>query len=500
MRAGVLIAVIAVSLLASACVSDGNDTTTTAETPSTTVTARPTTATSGEPIDLNAYPIPNDTVCFYLANYVAVPADQVDDAEATLNAGGITATSVNADSVLEASTDPDEGVPDDIEQVSDLLSESLGFLEVVDDPLQVSMALRALDFQASPINVIGFTIHIRFQPGTDPSPVAELELPDVSKVPLDGEFVAVVDSGIAPPENRVSPDPHWFYGGDDFRNLFVLFDPVDEESVGVGNPASHGTFISGLIRQVAPSKRVTFAAARLVSTNAVITQGEALPPGLTPTTEIHVAEAMARLMIRHADDVENIKALNLSLGSYVCDPATDTDLVTLNAVSKQWLGMFPASQIMAAAGNEDYQGPALGIAAGEYVPFYPAALAIPGIRGVAAVDRAGREIVWVDKEPVSVTATRSWVDDGAPGADLVNLSGGATLNADGEPIPELVCWSGSSFATAVASAQYALGTPITKDYNSVQGLTFAEANGSEIVTVGGSAFTPQTGCDHNAED
>lgn len=500
-----LILTIAVSLFASAC-ENGDETSTT--TTSTTITFSTTTTAASEPIDLDVdYPIPDDTVCFYLANFVAIPAEDAADAQGALNDGGINATLVGADAVLAATT-PEEEIPDDLDgNVIELLNSTVGFLEVPDDdPLQVSLALRdILGIEASPINVVGFTSHIRFQPGTDPTPVPGFELPEPPNTPLDGQYVAVVDSGIVLPD-PVSPNPNWFYGAEDVNHPFVIYDDVvDQEGISADIPASHGTFITGLIRQIAPSKQVTFAAARLVNTSdeVVTVQGEDLPEGLPPTAEIQVAEAMARLMVRHGPEVDNVeamKALNLSLGTYVCDPTGDADMVTLKTMSNDWLETFPSSHIMAAAGNENHRLPAAVAPAEDYVPFWPAAFSSSDsrIHAVAAVDRTENEIVWVDKSPVYVDTTqgRPWVTDWAPGADLVNLAGGVTSRG----IPALVCWSGSSFATAVASAQFALDiTPSTPDYDSVERLTFVEplgATASEVVTVGGSSTAAQK-CDHD---
>ena len=207
---------------------------------------------------------------------------------------------------------------------------------------------------------------------------------------------------------------------------------------------------------------------------------------------------MARLILRHADNPGAIQALNLSLGTYTCDPETDLEMVIIRAMSALWLETFGSSDILAAAGNEAYQS----AAAPMYIPFWPAAFS-SGFEGrfhaVAAVDRSEQEIVWVDKEPEPVsTQGRPWVTDWAPGADLVNLSGAVVDDPSLGEIPGLVCWSGSSFATGVASAQFALGiSPAKPDFGVADGLTYVEPEGNEVVTVGATSFGAQP-CDHDA--
>ena len=511
-----LLILLVISLVVIGCTKGGSETSSTststaATTPSSITT---TTGSAGAAIDLDTdYPVPSGTVCFYLANYVAVPAGDVVSANTTLNSGGVTSNVVVAKDVLDATT---IGGALDLDTTG-LIDEVLGFLEVGDDPLQVSLALRDISgIQASPIHIVGFTSHIHFQPGTDPSPVPGIELPDVSTTALDGQYVAVVDSGIVLPDQGLSPN--WFYGAQN-NTSFVEYDPlIDAEQLTPENPASHGTFISGLIRQIAPSKRVTFAAARLVDTDvqvdAIASQGtEDLPGGLAPSSEIQVAEAMSRLIGLHDSEVDNVElmtALNLSLGTYVCDPLADAEMVTLNAMSHKWLETFPLSEIMSAAGNEIYKD-----AVGAYVPFWPAAFSTPALfpntnpafefaddrfHAVAAADPQGTETVWDSKAPTPVTSPgRPWVTDLAPGADLVGLAGGTFSDPTLGNIPALVCWSGSSFATAVASAMLANPTTSsTLDY-SVAGLTYIGARGKAIITAGQEQTTEFDGpCIHDA--
>ena len=468
MKTRVLVAVAIVGVLAAACTSE-----------STTSTTAP-------------YSGP---VCFYLDGYIAVAPEDAGAAQEELGVEVIPASDV-----LAATSQEGEQPPDDIDAIDNAIAEAVAFLPVEADPFEVaSQLVTEAELSASPITVMGFTNHIKFQPGTDPSAVAGFDLPDVFTSNLDDAYVAVVDSGIVAPLDAQAPEPRWFYGTDDSNLPFVTYESMDEEILDTGNPASHGTFVSSLIRQIAFEKPVTFASARLIAEEVVAQQGpESLPPGLAPTAEIQVAEAIARLMIRHQG--EAISALNLSLGAYLCDPGSDTELVTLSGMMTSWLTQkFQGSHIITAGGNENYKTAA---AAGPqaFVPFYPAGLA-PGpdrsVHAVAAVSGAGDEIVWVDKSPVTIgTGDRPWITDWAPGADLVSLGWRPDVNSG----PGLACWSGSSFASAVASAQLATGTtPSTPDYGAIDGLTYFDEGRGQLVTVGGNSAPFAEGCDHDAE-
>lgn len=484
MRHRIAAVAVAFALAVVACSPD-NGPTTTAGSPTSTAPPSTTTSTAiSSTTTTAAYQPPPGTICYYLANYVAVAPD---DIEVAIGRTGGTQADIGA--VLNATADPSEPVLDNVDWAA-LIGQSVSLVDVGGDPLQASLMLRDGPdaIEASPIHVVGYTTHIRFQPGTDPSPVTGYELPDVAGATLDGQLVAVVDSGIVAPDGQPGV-PEWFYGADGSGTDFVHFESIDEETTSAANPASHGTFISGMIRQMAPSKQVTFAAARSVNVDpeVVTAYGEELPPGMAPTTELHVAEAVARLMLRHPNDIEQMRALNLSLGAYTCDPENDGDLITLRSILGQWLVKYPQSQVMAAAGNDAYQ---MGTAGPSFVPFWPAALeqVVAGVNGVKAVDGNAQEVVWPGgtKTTVPDPPGRPWASVSAPGADLVGLGGGLLNN-----VPALFCWSGSSFATAVASARSALDLPPTiTDYGQVEGLTYVDPGTRQVATGGNPSGVP----------
>jgi hypothetical protein len=100
------------------------------------------------------------------------------------------------------------------------------------------------------------------------------------------------------------------------------------------------------------------------------------------TTELHVAEAISRLLAR---EHETVAALNLSLGAYAVDPTRDQVFLALEKALQAWSDAYPASPVFAAAGNEAGNEEDPG-------PFWPATL--PSVRGIAAADLKGEEVVW----------------------------------------------------------------------------------------------------------
>jgi hypothetical protein len=160
-----------------------------------------------------------------------------------------------------------------------------------------------------------------------------------------------------------------------------------------------------------------------------------------------------------------IDALNLSLGAYTCDPSNDSTLLALSKALTLWVNApYTGGSILAAGGNEEYPE-----------PFWPAALT--GVTGVGATSLSGDEIVWVN-DAAQLTADlvldrSGWVAEMAPGENIVSLQG------IGE---NLVVWSGSSFATAVASALAASNQSITTDPANISGLSFSEDLSTSVTT------------------
>ncbi|MGH8951644.1 MAG: S8 family serine peptidase [Acidimicrobiia bacterium] len=411
-------------------------------------------------------PIPEGppTSCFYLDGFIAVEQNQGMAAQEAL--GGYD---------VEVEVVPPSAVLGDSEAVG-VLDRELDILSTTVDSFDVATLLQELRVTAGPIYAVGLAGHWRLALGTDPISRPAAALPDPTSDLGEG-IIAVVDSGIV--EDPGGPD--WMSRGE-----HVLYDDMDIETI-TNDPrvASHGTFVTSIIRQLAPEYRVAFASALPVSPGDLAEREDALPPALQyVTTELHVAEAITRLTQRSELTAENVTALNLSLGTYPCAPGKDPTLVATMAAMRIWFNAFPESTVFAAGGNEPYDA-----------PFWPAALSTypldPNIqpdwvRGVGAVNEDQEQVVWGSSTAAATTSPmrappRPWVTNVAPGCDLLGLRGGK--DADGATV---VAWSGSSFASAVSAAlvtsgvaPVAPGPPHEYDY-SAPGLSFENLGSCDI--------------------
>jgi hypothetical protein len=353
---------------------------------------------------------------------------------AALNAVGVTADPVSSAAVLGEESTAVVALDGAIDVLFIGAENALAAAQV--------LLLNTPTINAGPIYATGLAGHWSLKPGTDPIPRPAVTVPEPVGS-LGSDIVAVVDSGLAEPlpQGWMSSPEH------------VLYDPIlDTETIAQGpNLASHGTFVTSLIRQLAPEQRVAFAKVRPVLIEEMFENNDILPAGLDYlSTELHVAEAIVRLTQNDELNAENVFALNLSLGAYTCAPDNDPTLITTAAALNLWFAAFPLSTVFAAGGNEIHPA-----------PFWPASMSIypyvgidpDRVRGVGAINGTGAEVVW--SQPTGVAATplakapspRPWVTNVAPGCDLLSLRGGSET--------DVVAWSGSSFATAVSAAMYA---------------------------------------------
>ena len=383
----------------------------------------------------------------YVEGLVAVTVDSLDPAER--HAVFQTAR----ETVREAGGN---GAPAGAQRLTEIFGRDTGpvtrvtrFVDIleVDDPEAAAAAFDEDESaRVTPIHALAFNWH---QPisATKPSPLAErVPFPDLP--PGDRtRVIAVVDTGVVSAGHL----PSWMTSS-------IILGQGDIEELH-GDDVSHGTFVTSLLRQIAPTHVVSMARA------AGYGDGEARDashPEPDPTTEFHVADAIHRLIDRHLGRSDVVEALNLSVGG---PSRKDLGMATLESALGRWREVFPNAPIFAGAGNSP-----------EPQVIYPAA--IGHVRGVAAANRDGDQIVWdsSDAEVAPNPAQRSWVDDVAPGSRLIGLAGRGAESA--------VEWSGSSFATAVATASHTQGGPYqihdgiaywpgrTMQYGDVPGLLF----------------------------
>ncbi|HEX6021318.1 MAG TPA: S8/S53 family peptidase [Solirubrobacter sp.] len=220
-----------------------------------------------------------------------------------------------------------------------------------------------------------------------------------------GARIAVLDTGMF--------DHPWLAGVQAAPNSDDVW---DVESDGYADAESgHGTFIAGLIRQVAPSTEIY--AVKALDSHGV---GD----------DLGVAKAMAQLPA-------DVDIVNLSLGGY-----TDRDQPPL-AVAEAMVNN-PKRVVVAAAGNH-----------GATRPFWPAAFEDVLAIGAADESKGG----WM-RAPYSNHG--KWVDATARGSNLESTFGeGKTkiaLGSTPSPLDPTIAfegwarWDGTSFATPIAAA------------------------------------------------
>ena len=401
----------------------------------------------------------------YLSDYLAVAREDVEQALGLVPNNG----EVSIDEALDTvaiTTDVD--LPGSRAESRGEISQRLGLLSVDDPGVEVAQ-LVAQGINATAIHVIGLASHWVFAPGTDPEwVVGELsEVPDAD----DDRRIGVIDSGFVP-------------GGPPWLNDYIDFDdPYDIELSAAGSgEVSHGTFIAGLLRQLACTHRVSTARLPLVHPDMVTGLEERDLSATRLSTELHLLEAMFTLCDRHSAPPD---ALNLSLGTYT---ANDLSTFIMRLAINYWYARTGGQPIFAAGGNE-YEQPG-----DPYSPFWPAAFA--DVTAVGAARPDGSEVVWDYHNPTlsgfeemaapSGMNRRPWINRLAPGTDVIGLSG----RTDAKGSPRLVKWSGSSFAAPVALAMHLRGVSTNSVHTDVEGLTYQGSAAIEEVPWGRSPCAP----------
>jgi subtilisin family serine protease len=231
----------------------------------------------------------------------------------------------------------------------------------------------------------------------------------------DSPHVIVLDTGLAKPPFR----PHALTGGAVHACTAADRDEPDELGDGVLDPAAgHGTFITGVIAQVAPGCEITHH--RVLST-------------FGDGAEWDVIDCLID-MLPLPDPKRTI--LNLSFGGYVLDHPHALAWA-IRKVREH------GAQVVASAGNDAISRPT-----------FPAAL--PGVVAVGAIGPSG---------PAPFSNYGAWVNAAAPGYELLSTffqkfeeaeeaeededDDGATGTDDPDEFQGWAIWSGTSFSAPV---------------------------------------------------
>ena len=264
---------------------------------------------------------------------------------------------------------------------------------------------------AAPHHLLFGVPKLRPCPGGPVIPGEDPQLLDPTGTAGEGVVIAVIDTGQA--EQSLRGDwmrDHVDMGVDD---VDLLDDPQDDE---LDLEAGHGTFIAGVIGQVAPG-------AKVLARKAIDSWGV--------TDDITVARAVHRAL------ADGAHIINLSLGGYSMEDVPP--LATASVLDPK--RRLEQVVYVAAAGNDGLDR-----------PFYPAAL--PHVIGVAALGSRRRRAVFSNFGP--------WVDASAEGERLLStfVTGTVMSDSDGNGRKDVfkepwAHWSGTSFAAPQVAAAIA---------------------------------------------
>ncbi len=255
------------------------------------------------------------------------------------------------------------------------------------------------------------------QQATDPAVVRAALWPPVGDREAGrGVRVAVVDTGLLQGAAGWAP---WLAGvrantDSDVEDPDQLsLDAHGRGRDGYADPyAGHGTFISGVLRCVAPASEITVD--RILGPSGFATESRLI-------TQIH--DALSR-----SPDL-----ISMSAGGYT---RRNVPPLSFQTLWEQRLSQVGGVVLVAAAGNN-----------GRNVPFWPAAF--PWCVGVGSMSRDGQRRSWFSNYG-------SWVDVYAPGEEIVNayarMQYKTVVDAEiRDTTAGIVKWSGTSFATPIVS-------------------------------------------------
>jgi subtilisin family serine protease len=286
--------------------------------------------------------------------------------------------------------------------------------------IEIAAVVRRWNHQASVAYVTPLRPLLKGRGGAEPTAVdEEYRLEPSTSSPEARVRVAVIDSGVA----EAPRTDGWLAGVADAAgtdaidplNVFPL-EPKPDDFLDFG--AGHGSFVAGVVQQVAPDAAVSMF--RAIDSDGV-------------GSEVAVGQAMVRAVRDHG-----AKVINLSLGIQTAD---DQPLLAVEVALENIHEIDPEVLVVAAAGNY-----------GDTVPCFPGAQ--KGVVGVAALTPDMKPAPWSTR---GFWVTCSTVGEGICSTYVVGKES-PILDPDPDeweaPNPWAV-WSGTSFAAPQIAGEVA---------------------------------------------
>ena len=315
------------------------------------------------------------------------------------------------------------------------------------DPMNVVKEAAAREIKASPILATTLSPHTNVMPGTKPKKVSnppDLDPSIEASTPAD---IAVVDSGY-----NAESTPPWL--ADRVRVVDKAIDADlwdDSKDPTRRGWRGHGKFVASIIVQQNPNAIVWVAALKPLALNKFFQWRELSEEQKKNKTKFQLADeftlyaAVRRLLgiLKTPRGPGAYRALNLSAGAWLSEIKDEPRAgFLILAALEEWRNAQPEAPIIAAAGNHkpgENPGPEDLFIPGQLTLLQGHETLWPTLYGVKSLKK--------DKK------TQSWFSNDA---DTCAIGEGLMGVLDDGTIAH---WSGTSFATAVVSANVANGDP-----------------------------------------
>ena len=414
-------------------------------------TAKPVPTAGPDPVEPVAAPTVTVTVrelraepeelfeeesCWYRSGLVTGPAD-VEFVHPDLHP-------LTADELAEL------GYGDSFKELPDLLDDVTVYAIPPDlDPLQAALNMGN---GASPVLMAGYAYHWGYAPGAPPTDNVRINgrplrpqslFTGLAKSEL---LVGVIDTGFI--DYPVTPWPTGRVQRPTQRDAEPA--AIDPQLSG------HGMFVASTILQRRPEASVSVARAGITplaafqphpaSARADFWNDHVHMSTEAATDELQMFLAVQRLLDQSDGTDTPFAALNISMGTYLCDQLASSGLA-IRAALARWQDAQPSAPVVAAAGNHETHDP---IPTADYLPadldltLDPLKL-LPvvsrhtfdltglDLTAVAALDHSGKGLAdYSNHKPHDVFAV---------GTDILGIRGATSVTA----------WSGTSFATPVVT-------------------------------------------------